>query len=623
MADFNFYLNRQGVQGRQGAKGDTGFSPIITELVNDRTTYKLNIQNESFSFETPNLRPEINDGEGSYIRINPEGGWYIGDPNPATETDLGMVRLASEDEFTVDIDNKVTTPSVIITNLTNYIETSGAITKTVDESGKITLNTADFSDSIQSLNSRLNDEIQYRINGDSSLNTQIGALRDQLTTESQIRLNADTQQQTAIDAERLERETQDAALQNQLSTKLTADNIKAGSNVTITKDGNNVTINSTGGGGGSGDVTAAGNNNFTGYNTFDKAIQSDGYNTTKGVYTSRGIYIDKYPAIKMYADSILVPDDIVPPELGNVDLDLNIVNNTNGSIKFNKTPKVLDDIVLTQANVRGSETIDVSVTFDGIELNANLDEIGGEVNTLSNRVNTVENELGTIVERMDSLVLYKFPNATIIGEPTINNGQITNFTANNYLQFPFEFETKGRTWLLNGSFDTRGNVNTQQNIIDSSASVALAIRNGRLILALSTNGISFNLGEHQSMSDIEINTKYYFRLSFSGTQYLLSLSTDKETYLPEIIVSSTEPIASNTNTISSSNHPFNGTINLNDWNLTVANTLVWQGMDDVGIASRLDVNASNLTQTGLENLKRLLGLNNLESVIDDINGEVI
>ena len=233
-----------------------------------------------------------------------------------------------------------------------------------------------------------------------------------------------------------------------------------------------------------------------------------------------------------------------------------------------------------------------------------VDNVTIEVNEEGKLQTTVDiNELQSKVE---DLQLYKFPNATIEGDPTINNGQISNFSTTNYLRFPFEFKTEGRTWLLNGSFDTDSDVTTQQNIIDSLASVALAVRNGRLVLALSTNGTSFNLGEHESMSDIEPNTKYYYRLSFSGTQYLLSISTDKQEWLPEIIVTSDQPIASKPMTISSSGHPFKGSLNLNDYDLTVANTLVWQGMDDVGISSRLDVNGSNFTETGKQAVRDIV-----------------
>ena len=60
MAEFNFFLNRQGIQGRKGEKGDTGFSPTISVGTDPLDEYKLIIANESNSFETPNLRGNIN-----------------------------------------------------------------------------------------------------------------------------------------------------------------------------------------------------------------------------------------------------------------------------------------------------------------------------------------------------------------------------------------------------------------------------------------------------------------------------------------------------------------------------------------------------------------------------------
>lgn len=255
--------------------------------------------------------------------------------------------------------------------------------------------------------------------------------------------------------------------------------------------------------------------------------------------------------------------------------------------------------------VKDENTGSITINATGGGSAPEVDNVTIEINEDGKLQTTVDiNELQSKVE---DLQLYKFPNATIEGDPTINNGQVSNFSTTNYLRFPFEFETKGRTWLLNGSFDTGSDVTTQQNIIDSLASVALAVRSGRLVLALSTNGTSFDLGEHLSMSDIEPNTKYYFKLSFSGTQYLLSLSTDKIDYMPEVVVSSTSPIASRPMTISSSGHPYGDTINLNDWDLTVGNVLVWQGMDDVGVASRLDVNVSNITETGKQAIKDIVG----------------
>ena len=56
MADFQFYLNRQGVRGAKGVKGDKGDSPIVS--VNKHTTneYVLQIDNpDGTQIITPNL----------------------------------------------------------------------------------------------------------------------------------------------------------------------------------------------------------------------------------------------------------------------------------------------------------------------------------------------------------------------------------------------------------------------------------------------------------------------------------------------------------------------------------------------------------------------------------------
>ena len=320
---------------------------------------------------------------------------------------------------------------------------------------------------------------------------------------------------------------------------------------------------------------------------------------------------------EFYMGNIKVPVDISYDSSGNVAYGQFVIEPEIGIVdplvSF-RTIKAGTNMQITKDIYNGTITFNCTGGGSAPE----VDNVTIEINSEGKLQTTVDiNELQAKVE---DLQLYKFPNVTIEGDPTINNGQISDFSTTNYLRFPFEFKTEGRTWLLNGSFDTDSDVTIQQNIIDSLASVALAVRNGRLVLALSTNGTSFNLGEHESMSDILANTKYYYRLSFSGTQYLLSISTDKQEWLPEIIVTSDQPIASRPMTISSSGHPFKGSINLNDYDLTVANVLVWQGMDDVGISSRLDVNASNITQTGIDHLKEVLGIGIIEDMIDAING---
>lgn len=102
MVDFKFQLNRQGIRGQRGEKGDTGFSPLITEKTNTKEEYVLHIQNETddTSFDTPNLKEGLvpEDMGGTYVRLNREtGNQYYGDIDSATETAAGVVKLEPEE----------------------------------------------------------------------------------------------------------------------------------------------------------------------------------------------------------------------------------------------------------------------------------------------------------------------------------------------------------------------------------------------------------------------------------------------------------------------------------------------------------------------------------------------
>ena len=125
----------------------------------------------------------------------------------------------------------------------------------------------------------------------------INSTRSDLDSEISNRANADTQLQNAIDAERNERKASDtsirqeiqstkSSLEESLKTKLTVDNINAGTNITIDKNGNNITINSVGG---SIDnlVTLNTTQSITGQKTFTKQV-----NVPKGVLRSAdGVFV--------------------------------------------------------------------------------------------------------------------------------------------------------------------------------------------------------------------------------------------------------------------------------------------------------------------------------------------
>lgn len=121
MADFNFYLNRQGARGRQGEKGEQGFSPIITVNSDTLSEYILQIQTQDNVFLTANLREHKEDLGGTYIRYNRETGvMYAGDADIGTESNIGMVRFATDEEFNNGVSSLAVTPTQVQTKLEEY-----------------------------------------------------------------------------------------------------------------------------------------------------------------------------------------------------------------------------------------------------------------------------------------------------------------------------------------------------------------------------------------------------------------------------------------------------------------------------------------------------------------------
>lgn len=124
MADFNFHINRQGIRGLQGVKGDQGDSPIITVQSETPNEYTLKITNpDGTELLSPNLRGnKININEGTYVRYNTETGeLYTSTADGATGELAGVVRLATDADIT-DMDEKsAVTPSQLADALSKYL----------------------------------------------------------------------------------------------------------------------------------------------------------------------------------------------------------------------------------------------------------------------------------------------------------------------------------------------------------------------------------------------------------------------------------------------------------------------------------------------------------------------
>lgn len=129
--DFNYFLNRQGIQGKRGERGEQGFSPLISVKTQTANEYILTVQNEDGSFDTPNLRGNaIANNGGTYIRYNPlTEEMYTGNADYATNEQAGVVLLASYDQLIAGGSENLIPTSQDVYNFVSQQIISGFVTQ--------------------------------------------------------------------------------------------------------------------------------------------------------------------------------------------------------------------------------------------------------------------------------------------------------------------------------------------------------------------------------------------------------------------------------------------------------------------------------------------------------------
>lgn len=188
------------------------------------------------------------------------------------------------------------------------------------------------------------------------------------------------------------------------------------------------------------------------------------------------------------------------------------------------------------------------------------------------------------------------PNYTVVGSPTITEaGVVSGFSTGNYVQLPQEFNPDGQTWEAVYDFVTGSNVSTNQAIMSNPrahSGIILHIFESKINYYASSDGSTMDITDGSYVtgtSTLSANTHYYIKLAFTGTQYIVYLSTTgkfngEET--TEITVTSSESLYPGTMCfgIGSSGgttaaYPFLGTINLSGCYITLGGQIFyrWNG----------------------------------------------
>ena len=136
------------------------------------------------------------------------------------------------------------------------------------------------------------------------------------------------------------------------------------------------------------------------------------------------------------------------------------------------------------------------------------------------------------------------------GSPTIVDGIVSGFSYNNYLSFykslnaPFEFKLKLKMTSIvqNTGYGFLGHTGSSGVMsLFFAQDPNMPIKSSVL---LSTNSYSWSISDQTGTVGLDINTWFFFKLRFTGTQYISEISFDDVTYTQNTLATSSQYINS-------------------------------------------------------------------------------
>lgn len=148
----------------------------------------------------------------------------------------------------------------------------------------------------------------------------------------------------------------------------------------------------------------------------------------------------------------------------------------------------------------------------------------------------------------DSGLYLSGPNTyTVVGNPTITDGIASGFSKDNYLllsaAFP-SFNTFEMVFCLNMSqADSNNGFFGTSNSQDKQGISLTLNSSNKLVTYLSSNGTSWDISNGGAGTTVfNANSTFYVKCEFTGSQYIISSSTDKTNWTTEYTVSSSAKI---------------------------------------------------------------------------------
>ena len=176
-------------------------------------------------------------------------------------------------------------------------------------------------------------------------------------------------------------------------------------------------------------------------------------------------------------------------------------------------------------------------------------------------------------------------NTDFVGSVTNTSGVLSGFSNSNYATLPKAFSPGSDSWEQVWEIKLP-NTSTTQTICWASnrAACSFGVDSDKYFyLSLSSNGSSFDIGETGGNYQVQANTDYWVKISYTGSAYTLaySLSGEPESYVTDITISSSTPIYQNSSQFFVGNNGissniFTGSINLNNSYININDEIWWQ-----------------------------------------------
>lgn len=283
-------------------------------------------------------------------------------------------------------------------------------------------------------------------------------------------------------------------------------------------------------------------------------------------------------------------------------------NNTTGYVWSIKNITLGDENFTTIATI--SNTDKIGQTDSNLDYYICLGNNGYNYNNSTTNGSFMEFDLANSYITIDGVTTYlaeatttpsqetKTYNVDFFGKLINDDGIIHGISSGNYMELDFPDLTQASSWEVVGKAKiTGGTSSNSQHIYSSSSTTAVMTMEispsssfpKKILMGLGKSNGSGWQPDTESSAVVQSGVWYWIKQEFTGSQFILSYSTDGETYtqlgtltssdnIPAVPSGSVSRLGYGRSTVSGSNNRVYGDIDLNGCYIKADGVIVWEGV---------------------------------------------